>query len=110
MSTKITRRRRAAREQHLPFQPIIDLIRQARSRSFRAVNTELISLYWNIGRFISLRIQSDGWGKATVQSLASYIQKNEPHTSGFSSQNLWRMRQFYETYKTNKKLSPLVRE
>lgn len=54
--------------------------------------------------------QSDGWGKATVQSLATFIHRKEPHATGFSSQNLWRMRQFFEEYKGREKLSPLVRE
>lgn len=92
------------------FQPILDLIRQARARSFRAVNTELISLYWNIGKFISLKIQSDGWGKSTVQSLSAFIHRKEPHATGFSAQNLWRMRQFYAEYNGRKKLSALLRE
>ncbi len=88
----------------------MDLIREARARSFRAVNTELISLYWNVGRYISLKIKSDGWGKSTVQSLAGFIHRKEPHATGFSAQNLWRMRQFYEEYNGRKKLSALLRE
>jgi predicted nuclease of restriction endonuclease-like (RecB) superfamily len=107
---KITKRRPAAIQRHHAFQPIVDLIRHARARSFRAVNTELISLYWNVGRYISLKIESDGWGKSSVQSLAAFIHRQEPHAAGFSAQNLWRMRQFYEEYKGRKKLSPLVRE
>lgn len=42
--------------------------------------------------------------------LADYLQMNEPGLSGFSDKNLWRMKQFYELYKDNPKLSPLVRE
>lgn len=110
MKRTITKKSANPGRQHRSFQPIINLIRQARARSFRAVNTELMTLYWNIGKFISQKIQSDGWGMATVQSLATFIHRNEPHATGFSSQNLWRMRQFYEEYKGNTKLSPLVRE
>lgn len=110
MSKKVTKRRAAPVQRHTSFQPIVDLIRHARTRSFRAVNTELISLYWNVGRYISLKIESDGWGKSTVQSLAAFIHRKEPHATGFSSQNIWRMLQFYEEYKGRKKLSPLVRE
>ena len=110
MKKKSTSRKPAVIEPHRSFQPIIDLIREARTRSFRAVNTELISLYWNVGRYISLKIESDGWGKSTVQSLAAFIHQKELHATGFSSQNLWRMRQFYDEYKGRKKLSPLVRE
>ena len=110
MPKKLTKGRTPRTGPKSSFQPIVDLIRSARTRSFRAVNTELISLYWNIGRTISLKIASDGWGKSTVQSLAAFIHRKEPHTTGFSSQNLWRMRQFYEEYKDRTKLSALLRE
>jgi hypothetical protein len=44
-----------------------------------------------------------------VQELANFIQKKEPNIKGFSAQNIWRMKQFYETYKENEKLAPLWR-
>jgi len=49
-------------------------------------------------------------GDIVVENLSSYLQDKEPDIKGFSAQNLWRMRQFYETYYNNEKLSPLVRE
>ena len=49
-------------------------------------------------------------GKSTVASLASFLQTNFPSANGFSDKNIWRMKQFYETYKDKEKLSPLVRE
>jgi predicted nuclease of restriction endonuclease-like (RecB) superfamily len=52
----------------------------------------------------------DGWGKGTVGELALYIQRQQPGVRGFSAQNLWRMRQFFEAYRVEPKLSPLVRE
>lgn len=45
-----------------------------------------------------------------VQQLANFIQTTEPNTKGFSAQNIWRMKQFYETYQGNEKLAPVVRE
>jgi predicted nuclease of restriction endonuclease-like (RecB) superfamily len=45
-----------------------------------------------------------------VQKLASDLQAEFPGIRGFSAQNFWRMKQFYEVYATNKKLAPLVRE
>ena len=51
-----------------------------------------------------------GKGKAVVKELADFIAKTEPNVRGFSAQNLWRMKQFYETYKDEPKLAPLVRE
>jgi hypothetical protein len=66
--------------------------------------------YWGIGERISQRIASDGWGNSTIVSLAAYIRRRDPNARGFSAQNLWRMRQFYETWRGENKLSPLVRE
>jgi len=92
------------------FTEVIRLIQKARYNAFKAVNTELINLYWEIGKYISERTAKEGWGKSTVTQLAEYIQANEPESRGFSDKNLWRMKQFYETYSLLPKLSPLVRE
>lgn len=92
------------------FKEISFLIHKAKENSFKAVNTELISLYFDIGKFISNKIDSSNWGKSIVTNLSEYLKINEPNVKGFSAQNLWRMKQFYETYSKNKKLSPLVRE
>jgi predicted nuclease of restriction endonuclease-like (RecB) superfamily len=92
------------------FSDIIELIKQSRAAAIKAVNTELITLYWNIGEHISKRVESAEWGQSVVQELADYIQQNEPDLKGFSDKNLWRMKQFYEAYKDAPNLSPLVRE
>ena len=92
------------------FTDIIYLIKQSRFSAIKAVNTELINLYWNIGAYISNKIDLAEWGDSVVSELASYIQLNEPEINGFSDKNLWRMKQFYEAYKDYPKLSPLVRE
>ena len=92
------------------FDEVVALIEAARTRAVAAVNKELIDLYWNIGATISRRIADDGWGKATVEALARFIQDRQPGMSGFSASNLWRMRQFFETYQDEPKLAPLVRE
>jgi hypothetical protein len=67
------------------FAEVVDLIQQARQRTFHAVNTELIDLYWQVGEYISHRIAKDGWGKGTVAALASYIQKRTTWYSQFLS-------------------------
>ena len=92
------------------FAEIAGLIAEARERAVQAVNTALIDLYWQVGEAISRKIQVDGWGKGTVGELALYIQRQQPGIRGFSAQNLWRMRQFFEAYRVEPKLSPLVRE
>ena len=91
------------------FDEIVELIRAARQQAVRAVNGELIELYWRIGDYLHRKIESDGWAKGTVVQLAAYIAQREPGLRGFSPQNLWRMRQFFVAYRDDPKLSPLVR-
>jgi predicted nuclease of restriction endonuclease-like (RecB) superfamily len=95
---------------HAAFDDVLTLIESARTRAVAAVNSTLIDLYWSIGERISQKIADDGWGKATVQELATYIQRRQPNSRGFSAQTLWRMRQFYEMYRGQPKLSTLLRE
>lgn len=85
-------------------------IRAARYDALRAVNRELIALYWDIGQLIVERQREQGWGKAVVTTLAQDLQLEFPGVSGFSAANLWRMRAFFETYADSEKLAPLVRE
>lgn len=92
------------------FDNIIAIIEKAKVRAIRAVNREMIDMYWQIGHYLSEKTATDGWGKNTVQNFADYLKRIYPSASGFSAQNLWRMKQFYETYRDNEKLSPLVRE
>lgn len=92
------------------FTDIIQLIKQSRTNAIKAVNAELINLYWNIGEYISKKIEKSEWGDSVVTELANFIQTQEPEIKGFSDKNIWRMKQFYETYKDFPKLSPLVRE
>ncbi|MBN2560622.1 MAG: DUF1016 family protein [Phycisphaerae bacterium] len=92
------------------FEEIIRLIDAARSRAMSAVNTVLIDLYWQIGERISKRVAADGWGQGTVEELADHINRRQPNARGFSASNLWRMMQFFETYRGLPKLAPLVRE
>jgi predicted nuclease of restriction endonuclease-like (RecB) superfamily len=92
------------------FQEITELIQSARQRAYRAVNMELVNLYWQVGQIISRRVTEEEWGKKTIQALGDYIRETNPGIRGFSAQNLWRMRQFYEAYQGKEILSPLVRE
>lgn len=92
------------------FTDIIHLIKQSRTNAIRAINTELIKLYWNIGEYISKKIEKSEWGDSVVTELAKFIQLNEPEIKGFSDKNIWRMKQFYDTYKDLPNLSTLTRE
>ena len=95
---------------HAEYSEIISIIERARENAFRAVNRELISMYWEIGAYVSGKVKNGGWGKSVVVDFARFIQAERPEIKGFSASNIWRMRQFYETYSENEKLAPLVRE
>lgn len=85
-------------------------IRSAQLQALRSVNSELISLYADIGQMIVEKQQGDTWGKSVVGNLAEDLRKEFPSTNGFSAANLWRMKNFYEMYGTDEKLAQLVRE
>jgi predicted nuclease of restriction endonuclease-like (RecB) superfamily len=89
---------------------IKERIRSAQLAALRSVNRELIDLYWDIGRLIVQRQQGATWGRSIVENLAKDLRAEFPGISGFSSPNLYRMRQFYEAYQGDEILSPLVRE
>ena len=92
------------------FNDVLRLIRESRARAFSAVNAELIDLYWNIGGYISHKLENAEWGQSVVRELAEHIQRTEPEMKGFSKKNLWRMKQFYEAYVDQPKVSTLLRQ
>jgi predicted nuclease of restriction endonuclease-like (RecB) superfamily len=92
------------------FAEVVDLIQKARQRAFQAVNTELIDLYWRIGEYISRKLETAVWGEGVVEQLADFIAREHPDLKGYTRRNLFRMRQFYETYRGDEKVSPLVRQ
>ncbi len=92
------------------FGEIIKLIEAARQKAFQAVNTVLIDLYWHVGKIISHKVKSAEWGDGVVAQLAVHIAQTQPGLRGFTRPNLFRMRQFYEAYCDDKKVSLLVRQ
>jgi len=92
------------------FNEILTLIQQAKQKVYKQANSILMELYWDVGHYISDKTTNERWGKGTVKELAEYIKKIDPSIGGFSEQNIWRMKQLYETYRDKEKLLPLVRE
>lgn len=82
----------------------------AQYEALKAVNRELVALYWDIGKLIAGRQEREGWGRSVVERLADDLQNEFPGVRGFSVQNLWYMRQFYLEYRGDEKLQPLVGE
>lgn len=85
-------------------------VRSAQYAALKAVNTELVGLYWGIGRMIAERQEQAGWGKSVVESLSKDLKMEFPGVAGFSTQNLWYMRQFFLEYNGHERLQPLVGE
>jgi predicted nuclease of restriction endonuclease-like (RecB) superfamily len=92
------------------FVEVVGLIHKARQRALQAVNTELIDLYWRVGESISRKRETAAWGEGVVEQLAEYIARRHADLKGFNRPNLFRMRQFYEAYRDDEKVSPLVRQ
>src|SRR3989338_9912571 len=92
------------------LQEIKERIRKSQYEALKAVNKELIALYWDIGRIIIEKQTEYSWGKSIVETLAKDLQKEFSGVQGFSSWNLWRMRNFYVQYSQNTKLAPIVQE
>ena len=90
------------------FEQIIKIIESAKTRAYRKINEELILMYRDIGEYISKQSDSAEYGEAFVQKLADFFAQYYPDLKGFNRRGLYRMKQFYELYKDNEKVSPLV--
>lgn len=73
-------------------------IREAQVRAALAVNKELVSLYWQIGRMILIRQNEEGWGTQIIDRLSQDLRQSFPEMKGFSSRNLKYMRTLAEAY------------
>lgn len=99
-----------AKSEERGFSEVVQLIEASRHQALQAVNTTLIDLYWKVGEIISKRIEAADWGVGVVPKLASYIARTSPALRGFTRSNLLRMRQFYELYRDEPIVAPLVRQ
>jgi predicted nuclease of restriction endonuclease-like (RecB) superfamily len=93
-----------------PFGEIVGLIEQARSRAYQAVNTELVNLYWKVGEYINRKLETTEWGKKVIEELAKHLYRTFPGLRGFTYSNLFRMRQFYQTYRDDIIVAALPRQ
>ena len=83
-------------------------IRSAQYEALRAVNRQLVELYWDIGRLIVEQQRDESWGRSVVARLAKDLQGEFPGVGGFSVSNLWYMRKFYLVYRDQEELQPLA--
>ena len=90
------------------FNEVLTLIQKSRQIAYTQVNQTLMKLYLSVGEYISHKTTKENWGRGVVKELAKYIKEKDPTIGGFTTRNIWRMKQLYETYKQNPKLTPLV--
>lgn len=90
------------------FSEIISIIDSARSRALKAVNAELIQMYWDVGQYLSVLCAKASFGDKVIDEIAAYITETSPQIKGFNRRGLYRMKQFYETYKDDEFVTPLV--
>lgn len=90
------------------FEQVAILIEEARNMAFNKVNAELVLLYFNVGKIVSVKVVEGIWGENTVGELATFIQNKFPGFSGFTRRGLYRMKQFYEVYSSPEFVTPLA--
>lgn len=87
---------------------LINIIDESRQNALRKVNEELINTYWKVGKFLSKESEQAAFGDAYIDGIAREIQEAFPGIKGFNRRGLYRMKKFYETYKDNAIMTPLV--
>ena len=90
------------------YSEIVKIIQSARERAYYKVNEELIRMYLQIGKYVSENSRDAAYGDAYVEGLAAFFAKNYPELKGFNRRGLYRMRQFYELYGADEKVSTLL--
>lgn len=76
------------------FDKIISIIENARSRALKAVNAELIQMYWNVGEYLSALCASAEFGDKVIDEVAAFVAQESPTVKGFNRRGLYRMKQF----------------
>lgn len=92
------------------FSEVITTINSARYEASKSLNRHLVSLNFEIGRLIVKNQEKYGWGKSIIESLSKDINQQIDGIRGYSSQNLWKMRQYYLEYKDQPELFKLSKE
>ncbi len=90
------------------FSEIIFIIENAKMRALKAVNNELITMYFEVGKYLSDLCSKSKFGDKVINDVERYISKNNPTIKGFTRRGLYRMKQFYELYKDDEFVSTLL--
>lgn len=105
----LEKRREYSMENNI-FEEIVKMIETRRNNAYRKINEELISLYWDFGKYISEKVNDANWRDKIIDKLVDFMKREYPTMKGFTRAGIYRMKQFYETYKDNEIVAPLVRQ
>ena len=92
----------------IPAAGLIHIIEESRQNALKKVNEELIKMYWKVGEFLSRETEHATYGDAYIDEISKEIQETFPEIKGFNRRGLYRMKKFYEIYKDNDIVTPLV--
>ena len=87
---------------------VLSIIERHRDNAYRKVNEELVNMYYEIGKYLSDKVSKEKWGSKTIDTIADNIKNSYPSLKGFDRRGLYRMMQFYDTYKDYPIVSTLL--
>lgn len=95
-------------EMKLDFNDLITIIETSRANAQKAVNQELILMYWKVGEYLHNLTLNASFGDKVIDEVAKYIKEKHPTLKGFTKRGLYRMKQFHETYVDNEFVSTVL--
>jgi predicted nuclease of restriction endonuclease-like (RecB) superfamily len=95
-------------EKELDFSQVLNIIQEHRQKAYRKINEELVTMYYEVGQYLSTKLSTGEYGDGVISNIAAKIKEQYPTLKGFSKRGLYQMIQFYETYKDNEKVRPLA--
>ena len=95
-------------EKELEFKEILNIIQNHRQNAYRKINEELVTMYFEIGKYLSEKVTMGEYGDAVILKISSKIKKQHPTLNGFSKRGLYQMIQFYEIYIDNQTVRTLL--
>ncbi len=83
------------------FEQIHSIIEMHRSRALQVVNNESLLTCWNVGQYVSEKLESSLWGSKVVTQLSEYLRTKDPSLKGYSRRNIYNMVRFFESYSSD---------
>lgn len=90
------------------FEELKSIIISHKNRAYLVVNTELITTYWEVGKYVSVKAKTAEWGTGIVEQLVDYLKNEQPDLKGFNRSSIYRMINFYEIYSSNEFVSTVL--